>query len=228
LNSISKASLIPTKSIVRKALNLQYKQSHDIGDLMKTSNLFYSLIIATALLTSCSVFESADKRIPLFDGKTLDGWTVIKCEAKIDDGDILIVAGNGLIQTEKKYGDFILDFEWKALRDDKWDSGVYFRYDSVPENRPWPDRYQVNLQQGREGNVGNLQGAKSEGLAMAGQWNKFKLTVRGTKASLEMNGKPAWEADGLEGPEKGFIALQAEVPGGGQYRFRNIYLTELD
>jgi len=228
LNSISKASLIPTKSIVRKALNLQYKQSHDIGDLMKTSNLFYSLIIATALLTSCSVFESADKRIPLFDGKTLDGWTVIKCEAKIDDGDILLVAGNGLVQTEKKYGDFILDFEWKALRDDKWDSGVYFRYDSVPENRPWPDRYQVNLQQSREGNVGNLQGANSEGLAMAGQWNKFKLTVRGTKASLQINGKPAWEADGLEGPEKGFIALQAEVPGGGQYRFRNIYLTELD
>jgi len=213
---------------VCKTLNLKYKKNHDIGELMKTSNLFYCIVITAALLTSCSVFESGDKRIAIFDGKTLDGWTVIKCEAKVDDGDILIVAGNGLIQTEKKYGDFILDFEWKALRDDKWDSGVYFRYDSVPENRPWPDRYQVNLQQGREGNVGNLQGAKSEGLAMAGQWNKFKLTVRGTKASLEMNGKPAWEADGLEGPEKGFIALQAEVPGGGQYRFRNIYLTELD
>jgi len=98
----------------------------------------------------------------------------------------------------------------------------------VPENRPWPDRYQVNLQQGREGNVGNLKGAKSEDLAKAGQWNHFKLTVQGTKASLEINGKPAWKTDGLEGPEEGFIALQAEVPGGGQYRFRNIYLTELD
>jgi hypothetical protein len=195
---------------------------------MKASNLLYSLVIAAALLTSCSVFESADKSTALFDGKTLDGWTVLKCEAAVDDGDILIVAGNGLVQTEKKYGDFILDFEWKALRDDKWDSGVYFRYDSVPENKPWPDRYQVNLQQGREGNVGNLEGASSEGLVTDGQWNKFKLTVSGTKASLEINGKPAWEADGLEGPEEGFIALQAEVPGGGQYRFRNIYLTELD
>jgi len=195
---------------------------------MKASNLFCVLVITAALLTSCSVFESSGKRTALFNGKTLDSWMVIKCEAKVDDGDILLVAGNGLVQTEKKYGDFILDFEWKALRDDKWDSGVYFRYDSVPENRPWPNRYQVNLQQGREGNVGNLQGAKSEGLAMAGQWNQFKLTVRGTTASLVINGKPAWEADGLEGPEEGFIALQAEVPGGGQYRFRNIYLTELD
>ena len=195
---------------------------------MKTSNLFYSLVIAAALLTSCSVFESGSKHAALFDGKTLDGWTVIKCETAVDDGDILLVAGNGLIQTEKKYGNFILEFEWKALKDDKWDSGVYFRYDSVPENRPWPNRYQVNLRQGMEGNVGNLEGARSEGLAKAGQWNQFKLTVHGTNASLEMNGKSAWEADGLEGPEEGFIALQAEIPGGGQYRFRNIYLTELD
>ena len=195
---------------------------------MKALNLFYSLVIAAALLTSCSVFEPAEKRVALFDGKTMDGWTVIKCEATVDNGDIMLVAGNGLVQTEKKYGDFILEFEFNALRDDKWDSGVYFRYDSVPENRPWPNRYQVNLRQGMEGNVGNLEGAKSEGLVIAGQWNQFKLTVSDTKASLEINGKPAWEADGLEGPEKGFIALQAEVPGGGQYRFRNIYLTELD
>ena len=195
---------------------------------MKASNLFYSLVIAAALLTSCSVSEPEGKRVALFDGKTLDDWTVIKCEAAVNDGDILLVEGNGLVQTEKKYGDFILEFEWKALRDDKWDSGVYFRYDSVPENRPWPDRYQVNLRQGMEGNVDNLEGAQSEGLAKDGEWNNFKLTVSGTKASLEMNGKSAWEADGLEGPEKGFIALQAEVPGGGQYRFRNIYLTELN
>jgi len=195
---------------------------------MKASILLYSIVIALALLTSCAVFAPEDKSIALFDGKTLDGWTILKCEAEVDDGDILIVAGNGLIQTEKKYGNFILDFEWKALRDDKWDSGVYFRYNSVPENRPWPDRYQVNLQQNREGNIGNLQGANSKDLAKDGQWNKFKLTVIGTKATLEINGKPAWEADGLEGPEEGFIALQAEVPGGGQYRFRNIYLTELD
>jgi hypothetical protein len=195
---------------------------------MRVSNLFYSIVIATLMLTSCSVFESGGKRVALFDGKTLDGWTVIKCEATVDDGDILLVAGNGLVQTDKKYGDFILEFEWKALRDKNWDSGVYFRYDSVPENRPWPDRYQVNLRHDMEGNISELKGAESKGLTKAGQWNKFKLTVRGTKASLEINGKPAWQADGLEGPEKGFIALQAEVPGGGQYRFRNIYITELE
>ncbi len=204
---------------------------------MKTSNKLYMIVLlfAAAVLTSCSdseveqASESAEsKRVALFDGKTMDGWTVINCEAIVDNGDILLKEGNGLVQTQEQYGNFILEFEWKALRDDRWDSGVYFRYDSVPENRPWPERYQVNLRQGMEGNVGALEEAQSEGLIKAGQWNQFKLTVQDTKVSLEMNGSPAWKADGLGEPAKGFIALQAEVPGGGQYRFRNIYLTELN
>ena len=195
---------------------------------MKASNAFFSLMIAVVFLTSCSVFKPGQKRVALFDGKTLNGWTLVTCEAEVDDGDILLKAGNGLVQTEKKYGNFILEFEWKALRDANWDSGVYFRYDSIPPKRPWPARYQVNLRQDMEGNLDDLKGAKSEGLVKDGQWNRFKLTVRGSKASLEINGKPAWQADGLGEPATGYIALQAEVPGGGQYRFRNIYLTELD
>ncbi len=195
---------------------------------MKVSITLCSIVIAAVLLTSCAVFEGGSKRVALFDGKTLNGWTVIKCEATVDDGDILLVTGNGLIQTEKKYGNFILEFECKALKADKWDSGVYFRYDTVPEGRPWPNRYQVNLRKGLEGNVGDLKEAKSEGLVKDGDWNTFKLTVQGTKASLDINGKSAWQADGLGDPKEGFIAIQAEVPGGGQYRFRNVYLTELE
>jgi len=165
--------------------------------------------------------------VALFDGKTLNGWTIHNCEATVDDGSILLTAGNGLVQSEKQYGNFILEFEWKPLREANWDSGVYFRYESVPEGQPWPDRYQVNLRQGMEGNVQSLESARSEGLVKPGEWNQFKLTVQGTKAALEINGKPAWEAEGLTGPEQGYIALQAEVPGGGQQRFRNVKLTEL-
>jgi hypothetical protein len=97
----------------------------------------------------------------------------------------------------------------------------------VPQGQPWPPRYQANLLKGQEGNVNDLPGAKSEGLIKPGDWNRFKLTVQGTKAALVINGTPAWSADGLAGPSEGYIALQAEVPGGGQHRFRNIHLTEL-
>jgi len=185
-------------------------------------------IVTMAVLLILEITEpSDDPRVALFDGKTLSGWTVSDCNATVDNGDILIQAGLGMVQTQGQYEDFVLEFEWKPLKEDTWDSGVYFRYDSVPQDYPWPKRYQVNLKKGQEGNVDNLEDAKSEGLIKDAQWNQFKLTVEGTQASLEINGQPAWQADGLEGPEKGFIGLQAEVDWGGQSRFRNIYLTPL-
>jgi hypothetical protein len=168
----------------------------------------------------------AEGWVDLFNGKDLAKWDVLTCEAEIQDGALLIKAGNGLVQTKEQFADFVLDYEWKALKADRWDSGVYFRYTEVPKGRPWPPRYQANLAKGIEGNVGELKGAASKDLTKPGEWNRFVLTVRGTKASLEINGKPAWEADGLKEP-KGFISLQAEVPGGGQFLFRNVRIKPL-
>lgn len=190
---------------------------------MKTSWMVLAVVLG--VLGGSAVH--AAERVSLFDGKTLDGWTIRTCEAKVDQGELLLVDGNGLVQTAKMYGDFVLEFDVLALAEDDWDSGVYFRYETVPEGRPWPPRYQANLLKGQEGNVGGVQGATSTGLYKPGEWNRLKLTVQGSKVSLEMNGKPAWKADGLQGPAKGYIGIQAEVPKGGQYRFKNIFLTEL-
>lgn len=186
----------------------------------------FPLVLAASLLTSG--FASAqEKRVSLFNGKDLKGWSILKCEAEVKDGNMFIKSGNGLVQTAKKYQNFVLEYEWKALGEDKWDSGVYFRYTSVPKGRPWPKRYQANLLKGKEGDVGGIEGASSKGLLKDREWNKFKLTVNGSKISLQINGKDAWKGDGLEDLEAGFIAVQAEVPGGGQHYFRNIFITEL-
>jgi acetyl esterase len=170
---------------------------------------------------------AAARRVSLFNGKNLKGWDVIKCKAEVSDGDILITAGNGLVQSKNKYKDFILEFDWKKLDEKFWDSGVYFRYVDVPKNRPWPARYQANLRKGMEGDVGSIKAAKSTGLIKPAEWNRFKLTVRGSDIELEINGKKAWKASGLRFLQKGYISLQAEVPGGGKHRFRNIFITEL-
>lgn len=166
-------------------------------------------------------------RTALFDGKSLEGWTLRTCEAAVDNGEILIQSGNGLVLSTGKHADFVLEFDWKKLAADRWDSGVYFRFDAIPEGKPWPPRYQINLRKDAEGNCGELKAAKSAGLVKAGEWNTFKLTVKGADASLEINGQPAWKATGLAGAAEGFIALQAEVPQGGQHRFRNIFITKL-
>ena len=192
--------------------------------LHKTS---FARLLLLASLTTSGFASAEEKRVSLFNGKDLDGWSVLKCEAEVKDGNIFVKSGNGLVQTEKKYKDFVLEYEWKGLKEDKWDSGIYFRYTSVPAKRPWPKRYQANLLKGQEGNVGGIDGAASKGLLKDHEWNKFKLTVKGSKISLQINGKDAWKGDGLEDLEAGFIAIQAEVPGGGQHLFRNIFITEL-
>ena len=191
-----------------------------VRGFMKTFHVLCSLVMALALATtSCTACkckkpaeQSKSARVSLFDGKTLKGWTLVTCEATVDNGDILLVSGNGLVQTEKKYRDFILEFEWKPLRDSKWDSGIYFRYDSVPPGRPWPARYQANLQQGDEGNIKELPAARSKGLIKPGQWNQFKLTARGTKAALEINGTPAWKPTVWRGPPRATSRCRLKSP----------------
>ncbi len=169
---------------------------------------------------------SAGDPVALFDGKSLEGWTVINCKAVVQDGAILLESGNGVVQSQQRYGDFVLEFEWKSLKSDDWDSGVYFRYADIPQDHPWPDEYQVNLRKGEEGNLVGFADGKNRASIKPGEWNRFELTVKGSVASLKVNQKEAWKVDGIKVPN-GYIALQAEIPGGGQFLFRKIRITQL-
>ena len=190
--------------------------------------LGFASLICPCLLTVSSAWADTPTghTYSLFDGRTLWGWQVTGCEVAVEDNAIVLKSGNGLVRTAHRYSDFVLEFQWNALRPDNWDSGVYFRFELPPEGVTWPKRYQVNLRKGMEGNVGSLEGATSNGLVRPGQWNHFKFTVIGPSAALEINGKPAWKADGLEAAS-GYIALQSEVPGGGSFAFRDLSITEL-
>jgi hypothetical protein len=199
-----------------------------------------STCLAAILLLSANLAVAADvpapaaaagdqgKWVSLFDGKTLNGWKVTGCVVTVEDGTMLLKSGNGMVQSERTYRDFILEVEWKALKPDNWDSGVFIRCGEPPRGRPWPQTYQANLRKGIEGNIAELKETiDNKGLPKAHQWNHFRLTVVGTTVALDINGQRAWKADGLKTPS-GYIGLQAEVPGGGQFLFRNIRIQELD
>ena len=114
--------------------------------------------------------ETGGYRVPLFDSASLEGWQVTGCEAFVRDGNIFLKSGNGLVRTNHRYTDFVLDLEWTALKPDNWDSGIYFRCELPLKGRPWPPRYQANLRKGLEGNVDELNGARSRGLIRPGEW----------------------------------------------------------
>ena len=184
-------------------------------------------ILLTVLIavTACNLL-SADETVSLFDGETLKGWKIVTCEAEVVDGAILLKAGNGFLKAEKQYGDFILECDWKALNKEMWDSGIYFRAGEPKGKFPWPKKHQVNMRKGQEGAIGGADKAKCSALYKTGEWNHFKLTVKGETAELEFNGTKAWSVGGIT-PAKGNLCLQAEVPGGGQFLFKNITIKEL-
>lgn len=190
-----------------------------------TPKLFLSLLL-TLLPMLPSQALSADT-VVLFDGTSLENWDVITCEVELQDSALLLKAGNGLVQSKKQYRDYVLEYEWKALSSENYDSGIYFRYLEIPEGRPWPRRYQVNLRFDMMGDLGGFEDGGNTVPIKVGDWNRFELTVKGTTASLKVNGTQSWTVDGLEEPT-GYIAIQSEVPNGGQFLFRNIRITEID
>ncbi|MEX2141742.1 MAG: DUF1080 domain-containing protein [Pirellulales bacterium] len=181
------------------------------------------LIFSSRLLAADDVFQFA-----LFNGKDLAGWIITNCKVAVEDGSLVLDEGNGFVRSNLKYGDFVLELDWRARQASKYDSGIYVRseFPSSQRNRNWPDRYQINLKEGEEGNLVSVPSAGRKGLVKRGEWNHFKITAVGPKLSLEINGHPAWTFDGLK-ENTGYIGLQAETPLGGQFEFKNVRLTEL-
>lgn len=199
--------------------------------LLKISATWPMFLSCAALILNCDrlaqAVESPASQFthPLFDGRTTAGWTAENgCDVTVDQGRLVLNAGDGWLRSDHLYADFVLHVEWKALKESNYDAGIYIR--TQPEGKPFPTTgYQVNLLEGNEGNIGNLFGAVSAGLVRVGDWNSFDITVIGETVTLVVNGTEAYRVSGLKSPA-GHIGLQCEVPKGGQFQFRNLWITE--
>ena len=122
--------------------------------------------------------QQRNEWVSLFDGKTLNGWSVHSGFAKyhVEDGAIVgtTVKGspNSFLCTDREYGDFVLEFE--VLLDPELNSGVQIRSkiaeaekvfvfngrDGKPEKRVAPpDRvygYQVEIATEKSGSSGSI------------------------------------------------------------------------
>ena len=93
------------------------------------------LTYAFTLLTACA---GAQDWTPLVQGDTLDGWKQRGGNAKYEAKDGVITGQtapgqkqNAFLCTEKEYGDFELELEFKV--DPRLNSGVQVRSQSLPE-----------------------------------------------------------------------------------------------
>lgn len=161
----------------------------------------------------------------LFNGKNLKGWKVIggKAEYKVVDGAIVgtsrIDTPNTFLATEKCYGDFILEMEFKV--DDELNSGIQFRsnakkeykngrvhgyqYEIDPSSRAWSGGI---YDEARLGWLYTLTTNPDAQKAFKhNDWNKVRIEAIGNNIRTWINGVPA--ADILDDQDaSGFIALQ--------------------
>lgn len=154
------------------------------------------------------------------------------------EGDELVNDGFGAYATtEKDYGDFELLLEYKTVA--KADSGIYLR--GVPQVQIWDyteeAKFKLGANKGSGGLWNNSPGAPGKDpLVLAdkpfGEWNKFRIIMKGENVTVYLNGKLVVDNAKLENyydrktsvPEKGPIQLQTH---GGEIRWRNVFIKEL-
>jgi 3-keto-disaccharide hydrolase len=227
--------------------------------MLASISRFASALLLTLVASSAAVL--ADDFRPLFDGKSLDGWTQQggKAEYRVEDGQIVGQSvpntQNSFLCTDKHYGDFILELEFKVHP--QLNSGVQIRsqvFDEATESeRNGKKRnipagrvhgYQVEIDpsdrawsggiydEARRGWLNDLKDNESAQKAFKpGDWNKFRVECRGDSIKTWINGVPAADLKDDMTP-KGLIALQVHGVGGEteprEVRWRNIQIQELD
>lgn len=172
-------------------------------------NMLATAFLALPLLPSFATDDTEGKKVSLFDGKTLNGWTDAKGNpAKtgwiVEDGCIHRASKGGDLFAPGEYGDFIFEFEWKISP--KGNSGIKYRYTRYGKMTNGPE-YQILDDDGHpDGQKGagkrktaclyDIMKADTEGVVRApGAWNQGRIVARESVVEHWLNGKKVLSYD---------------------------------
>lgn len=204
---------------------------------MRTLALF---VVAATLLVSAETLQADDGFKPLFDGKTLDGWTGDARLWSVEDGMIVgstdgkPIKTNTFLSTKEPYKNFVLRLKFK-LRNHN--SGVQFRSKQLPDNVV--AGYQADIADKRF--MGILYEERGRGILQdvdpaavgpnvnEGEWNEYVITADGPHITQVLNGFTTvdYTEESEEGATDGIIALQLHVGPDMQVSFKDIEIKEL-
>ena len=196
---------------------------------------------ALSLSTNDVQAQKKGKWVSLFDGKTFNGWhswqkNEVLPQWKIEDGAMVLTEKGGRdLVTDKEYGDFELELEWKIS--EKGNSGIIYHviedkkyccpYSTGPEIQVLDDQGHPDAKAGKDGNhkAGSLYDmlppSNFGAVKPAGEWNTSKIGPEWTRMIANSKFK-TW--DGFGAFNKGKIALQDH---GDKVSYRKIRIKEL-
>lgn len=211
---------------------------------MKKFLALLALFSATSLIPS----QAEDGFVPLFDGKTMDGWKNPYEWGHIEvvDGEIHLTGEKKFfVVTEKTYSDFIFEGEVK-LPEGQANSGFMFRAHVQP-NKVFGYQAEVDGNADRKWSGGlydegrrmwfisPIKGDKESEAAFRARagdafkrndWNTYRITCQGNKLKIEVNGVVTTDVED-DKDASGVIAIQHHGEKGATYKFRNLRIKEL-
>ena len=193
-------------------------------------------------IESITYFRGYQQLLKRSDGRyNLHGWNHYgPGYFMLDQGSGVITGqdGMGLLWfSEKTYGDFVLEMDYKCA-DIFTNSGVFLRVPGMPVNDDYIYKsFEIQICDSEKGvhatgAVYDAESASAKSFKEPGQWNHYKITFKGQRIAVELNGRTIvdWEAE-PRGKVKsfaseGYIGLQNHDSRSPIY-FRNIYVKEL-
>ncbi len=204
------------------------------------------MIASFVLCCSPLVPQTEHGFVPLFDGRTLDGWTTRggrydgNASWSVEDGALVgrpnAGGEGGLLYTARAYTSFVLRLDAKL--DYPFDSGVFVRM--APEGRG----AQITLDHREGGEIGAIysdgflmHNERGSALFRPNDWNELEVRCTGFDLHLvfTLNGETITDYKVRSGQfgggyaSAGLIGLQVHGGGGdeGEVRFRNVRIREL-
>jgi hypothetical protein len=188
---------------------------------------------------------------PLFDGKTLTGWTLMHGHGRgyvVEEGKIVCPAdGGGNLFTEKEYANFILRLEWRLWEGGNNGIGIRAPLEGDAayagmEIQVLDDEADVYKKMGLHaaqytGSVYDVFPARRGFVKRDGQWNQYEIRAEGRRIRVTLNGEVITNVnlDDVKDP-----AVLKKHPGlaratghigllghGSHVEFRNLRIREL-
>lgn len=167
--------------------------------------------------------EGADGWQALFDGSNLDAWTFKPGGWHIDDeGALAWKKGAGYIWTKERFGDFVLDLEFKVSKG--CNSGIFFRTASLRKIVQTGIEIQVLDSFGRKtvgrhdcGAIYDCLAPSTNAVKKAGEWNRLVLTCKANQITIVLNGEAIIDMDIDQWTEP------RKNPDGSKNKFRTAY-----
>jgi len=180
----------------------------------------FMLVVLFFAAAGCRSAGDNTKWVPLFDGRSLEGWHTLP-GGKWDVRNGIIVGTSsraekrhGLLVSDKRFGDFTVRLKFKVA---KGDSGFYFRVDKV-ESNVGVHGFQAEIDANND--IGGLYETGGRAWVVKPspeevkkyfkpqQWNQMTVSAHGRRIVVHINGYKTAELKDDPGRLEGHLALQ--------------------